>query len=198
MSAPPVILASGSAIRLELLRAAGVMCSARRPTVDEDQLKQRYAAMPPAGLAQALARDKALSISRTETSALVIGADQVLNFQGRPYGKPEDLDEARARLRAMRGARHILETAVCCAVAGSIVWSHLSQPELLMRACSDHFLDNYLAQAGPVILASAGAYQLEHQGIQLFERIDGDYFAILGLPLLPLLQFLRESGVLMP
>ena len=156
MNGPPVILASGSATRLNLLTAAGVICTARRPAVDEKKLKQHYAGKTPSELAQALARDKALSISRTEPTALVIGADQVLNFKNSAHGKPVDLAEAASRLREMRARSHILETAVCCASAGTIIWSHLSQPVLHMRALSDAFIGHYLSAAGAAILSSAG------------------------------------------
>lgn len=191
-----VILASASLTRAGLLRNAGVVFASLPPMTDEEALKREFAALAPSGLAVALAERKALSISAAHAQAIVIGADQVTNFQGGALGKPESLEAALERLRAMRGKPHVLETAAVCAVGGAIQWSHLARPELTMRDVSDGFLAEYGGKAGAGILSSAGAYQLEGLGAQLFERIEGDYFAILGLPLLPLLAYLRAAGAL--
>jgi septum formation protein len=194
MSGLRVILASASATRAKLLREAGVSFEVRAPTMDEEKLKTELRQLAPPDLAMALARRKALSLSNGET--LVIGADQVLNFEGGALGKPTTMAAARQRLWEMRGKSHVLETAVACARGGEIVWSHLSQPRLSMRMFSEAALDGYCLGAGESILSAAGAYQLEALGIQLFDAIDGDYFSILGLPLLPLLGYLRSEGAL--
>jgi septum formation protein len=126
----------------------------------------------------------------------VIGADQVLNLGGRIFDKPASAHEARRHLLELRGRSHILETAVCCAAADNIVWRHLGRATLTMRMFSDAFLDDYLSRTGSDVLTSVGGYRLESLGAQLFDAVEGDYFTILGLPLLPLLDFLRRQGAL--
>ena len=125
---------------------------------------------------------------------MVIGADQVLNFAGKAHDKPSSMTDARAQLLRFRGKNHALETAVCCCRAGKPVWAHAIHADLTMRDFSDSFLDAYLESLGDDVLTSVGGYKLEERGIQLFSHIDGDYFGILGLPLLPLLAFLRAEG----
>lgn len=191
-----VILASTSAIRRQLLTNAGVAFEAVAPRIDEDVLKASHAGSSPSQLATALAEAKAMSVSSTMTEGLVIGADQVLNLDGAGFGKPKDTQSARDQLRRLRGRAHRLDTAICCAEAGRVVWRHLARPELRMRTFSDDFLERYLHDVGAATQASVGAYQLESLGAQLFEAIEGDYFAILGLPLLPLLGFLRSRGAI--
>jgi septum formation protein len=190
----PVILASASAIRAQLLDHAGVACSVVRANVDEAVLKLRHGGSSPAELARHLAAAKALSVSQEQTGSIVIGADQVLNFNGKSYDKPASRTAARDQLMMLRGRRHSLETAVCCAQGGEVVWAHAVAADLTMREFSDEFLDAYLDRMGDEVITSAGGYKLEAPGIQLFSRIDGDYFGILGLPLLPLLDFLRRQG----
>jgi septum formation protein len=141
--------------------------------------------------AVALAIEKACSVSRRHGDALVVGADQMLAAGDRWFDKPGDIAEARAQLRALRGRSHILATAVCVAEDGVPVWRATSAPELTMREFSDAFLEAYLAAEGEALTSSVGAYRLEGRGIQLFSRISGDYFAVLGLPLIELLDFLR-------
>jgi len=189
-----VILASGSTIRAQLLDRAGVGFSVVRPRIDEGELKRRHAEASPLRLARLLAEGKALSVSAGHPDALVIGADQVLNFDGQAYDKPASREDARRQLLMLRGRRHTLETAISCCNGETVVWNHAAKAELTMRDFSDGFLDDYLASVGDDVRTSAGGYKLEERGIQLFSQIDGDYFAILGLPLLPLLAFLRSES----
>jgi len=192
----PLILASGSAIRAQLLARAGLSFSILRPNVDEAELKSRFATSSPPDLAAKLAEAKARAVSLSQPEALVIGADQVLNFAGTAHDKPASLAQARAQLLRFRGRSHALETAVCCCRAGKRVWSHAMHADLAMRDFSDGFLDAYLDSLGEDVLVSVGGYKLEERGIQLFSHVEGDYFGILGLPLLPLLAFLRNEGVI--
>jgi septum formation protein len=188
-----VILASGSTIRAQLLERAGVGFSVVRPRIDEAELKRRHAGASPTQLARLLAEGKALSVSAGYPDALVIGADQVLNYDGKAYDKPISREEARRQLLMLRGRRHALESEVCCCNGNTVLWHHAAKAELTMRDFSERFLDDYLAAIGNDVTTSAGGYKLEERGIQLFSQIDGDYFAILGLPLLPLLAFLRSQ-----
>lgn len=190
-----VILASASRIRAQLLRSAGFACESRSAAVDEAALKVAAAHLPVADVALALARAKALAVSADAPEALVIGADQILALGDRRFDKPENMAAARAQLQALRGKTHELISAVACARGSELLWSNVSTAHLTMRAFSDGFLDSYIEAQGYDLLTSVGAYKLESRGIQLFERIDGDYFTILGLPLLPLLGFLRDQGV---
>lgn len=195
-----VVLASASRIRASLLANAGVPVSVCPAAVDEASLRRDFeaggAAPAPAEIARHLAQAKALAVSRLDPEGLVIGADQVLSCAGEIFSKPAGRDVARAQLLQLRGRTHRLDSAVACARAGTLAWSHVAGADLTMRAFSDAFLDDYLERAGSTILASVGAYQLEGLGAQLFARIEGDYFTILGLPLLPLLTFLRSDGSL--
>jgi septum formation protein len=191
-----LVLASTSRIRGELLGRAGLTFEAAAPAVDESQLKGSSKALQPGDLAQALAAAKSISVANRSPGALVIGADQVLHLDGRVFDKPPTRDAARRQLLELRGRSHILETAICCAKAGDVLWRHLGQARLTMRSFSDGFLDDYLDQMGPEVMTSVGGYKLEGLGAQLFESIEGDYFTILGLPLLPLLDFLRRQGAL--
>jgi septum formation protein len=199
MTPPDVILASRSAARLALLRGAGVSFEAADSGVDEAALKTAILAggAGPAEVASALAREKALAVSR-RGPGLVIGADQTLDFEGRLHDKPLSLAEAADRLRAMRGRAHRLHAAVAAARDGVVIWEALSSAELIMRTFSDAFLEAYLAGEGEEALSSVGAYRLEGPGVQLFSEIRGDYFTILGLPLTGLLELLRREGVLTP
>ena len=195
---PPVILASASRIRLELLDRAGVSATAQAAAVDESEIKAAFRAEQASteACAQALAALKARRISERHPEALVIGADQMLDCDGVWFDKPADLDEARAHLEALRGKTHRLVTAAVVLRGGSQLWHVISPARLTMRPFSDTFLDDYIRQAGPAVLSSVGAYQLEGLGAQLFERVEGDFFTVLGLPLLPLLDFLRGHGVI--
>lgn len=191
-----LILASGSAVRKQMLAAAGLSFEIDAPRVDEEAAKAslRAAGMTPRNQADALAELKALSVSRMRPG-FVIGADQMLAVEGHTFDKPKDRAEARAHLDQLRGRTHELLTAAVVAKDGEIIWRHMETPRLRMRRFSDAFLDDYLDRIGEAALHSVGAYQLEGLGAQLFERVDGDYFAVLGLPLLPLLAFLREHGM---
>ena len=191
-----VILASGSQRRRALLAGAGIAAEAIKPNVDEDtaRLAMRAEGVKVRDQAMQLAEMKALKISRTRPG-LVIGGDQKLNLEGTAFDKPTDLDGARAHLRALSGKPHHLETAIVIAENGEFVWRHLARPKLTVRTLSDAFIEQYVAACGEALLSTVGAYQLEGLGAQIFSRIEGDYFSILGLPLLPLLDYLRVRDV---
>lgn len=194
---PGVILASKSASRQNLLRGAGVAFETRGSGVDEDVTKARILKQGggPKEVAEALAAEKALAVSRT-APGLVIGADQTLDFEGALIDKAASLAEARERLWAMRGRTHYLHAALAVARDGVVIWTLTETASLTMRPISDAWLDGYLDRAGEQLLNSVGCYQLESEGVQLFSAIEGDYFAILGLPLTPLLDLLRREGAL--
>ncbi len=187
-----LILASASAARQSLLRGASVAFSAQASGVDEAVVKA--AGGPPAVLALELARRKAAAVSAANPGALVIGADQVLVCGPKIFNKPVDLADAAGQLRDLRGRTHHLVTAVCLVQDGAVLWDHVAEPRLTMRAVSDDYLDQYLRAEGETLLSLPGAYRLEGLGITLFDTIEGDFFTILGLPLLPLLGALREAG----
>jgi septum formation protein len=185
-----LILASQSKIRGQILTGAGLPFTAMPSGVDEDVLKQAHDG-DAASLAIKLAEAKAAQINE---DGLVIGADQILQCGDRLFDKPTDMAEARRNLQIFRGQTHYLVGGVVLLHKGETIWSHSQSVALTMRDFSDAFLDAYLEEAGEAILASVGAYQLEGLGAHLFDKIDGDYFAILGLPLLPLLGALRQYG----
>lgn len=199
-AAPQIVLASASKVRARLLENAGIAFTVHPAPIDEAAVKLAVRAdsgeLPPADLASILAQAKASSASEAMPEALVIGADQVLSLEQRIFDKPSNMDEARAALISLRGRTHVLHTAVACARGGEVLWHHQCDAFLTMRRFSNEFLGRYLATAGVVVMNSVGAYQLEGAGAHLFSQIDGDYFSILGLPLLPLLEFLRGEGVL--
>ena len=190
-----LVLASKSTARRALLSGAGVAHQAAVSGVDEEAAKTDMLArgLGPAEVAEALAELKALAVSG-QTPGLVIGADQTLDLDGQLYDKAETLAEARARLTLLRGRTHRLHSAVVLAEAGQVVWRERITASLTMRAFSDAFLDDYLETEGAAALGSVGCYRLEGPGAQLFSRIEGDYFAVLGLPLMGLLAFLRDRG----
>lgn len=190
-----LILASASPIRRHILEAAGVTFEVDVARVDEDAAKASLRAdgLSPRDQADALAALKALSVSQRR-EGLVIGADQMLALEGETLDKPKHRAEARAHLQRLRGRTHQLMCAAVVARGGEVLWRHVETPRLRMRAFSDAFLEDYLERGGEKLFASVGAYQLEGLGAHLFERVDGDYFSVLGLPLLPLLAFLREHG----
>ena len=191
-----LILASKSAARRAMLENAGVPFAVQVADVDEDAVKVRHDPADAAGLAVELARVKALAVSRREPDAWVLGADQTLAFDGGLISKAGSLGEARDRLSAMRGKAHHLHSGAALARDGRIVWSGVDTAAMQVRDFSDAFLDAYLAREGDGLLSSVGAYKLEGMGSQLFERIDGDYFTVLGMPLWPVLAELRRVGVL--
>jgi septum formation protein len=193
---PRLILASASAARLALLRGAGLVVEAHPAHVDEAAIKEaaRADGASPDEAALLLAELKAARIARRHPDALVIAADQLLVVGEKWFDKPPTRDAARAQLLALRGRTHTLVTAVLCQRGDARVWHHVARPSLTMREFSAGFLAAYLAAEGDALTACVGAYRLEGMGVQLFERIEGDYFSILGLPLLPLLGFLRQHG----
>ena len=198
---PALILASQSSTRAALLRGAGLRFEARPARLDEVAVKAGAkaegasaadAALLLAGLKAARIRDR-----DAPEDALVIGADQILVCEGAWFDKPASPTDARAHMHALRGRTHSLETAIVCHRGGHDIWHHVARPRLMMRAFSDSFLDAYIAAEGDAVLTSVGAYRLEGLGAQLFDRIEGEHAAVLGLPLLPLLNFLRQHGVLL-
>jgi len=197
-----IILASGSAIRADILRNAGLSFEIMRPDVDEDIIKQRCfeEGLDLEATALALAEAKSLAVAVGETTVgeddLVIGSDQILEFEGRPFDKPKSMAEARARLLDMAGKPHTLINAVAVSRGRNLRWRHIDRPRLMMRSFTAGQIDAYLDAAGLDILNSVGAYQVEKLGARLFERIDGDHYAVLGLSLYPLLEFLRQEGAL--
>ena len=196
-----LILASGSAARKAMLGAAGLAFDVIPAAVDEGEMRSgmsRSGAHPEAAdVASSLAVEKALAISRAHPDALVIGADQVLALGRRMFTKAATVDEARAALLDLKGRTHELVSAVALAERGHVVWQTFDSAQMTMRKFTDAFLESYLAQAGSTILNCVGCYEIEGAGVQLFERIDGDYFTILGMPLLPLLAELRKGGTVM-
>jgi septum formation protein len=193
-----LVLASASAARSASLQAAGIAFAVVPAMVDEARLKadSRRAGDSATDCALALAAAKALEVSRRDPESVVIGADQILVLGNEWFDKPADLLEATAQLRRLRGRTHVLATAVCVARGGVPLWHAASAPEMTMRRFSEAFLAAYIAAEGDALLTSVGAYRLEGRGVQLFCRINGDHFAVLGLPLIELLGFLRQRGVL--
>lgn len=193
----PVVLASASMVRARLLENAGVPFETHAAHVDEDEVKQALHADGAQAIDAAvmLAEMKAQRVSRHRNGAMVVGADQILVLGADWFDKPVDMDGARAHLRALSGKTHSLATAAVIVRNGQRLWHHVSTPKLAMRPLSDDFINDYLARVGDTALTSVGAYQLEGFGAQLFVRVDGDFFTILGLPLLPILGFLREHKV---
>jgi septum formation protein len=195
-SRPDIILASASHSRRKLLEAAGVEFRTIAAGVDEAAIKRRHDPHKSGfgELAAELASQKALAVAERNTGALVIGADQMLVFDGEAFDKPDSIETARLQLLRLRGETHSLETAVACAMGKDVLWSHVEAPRLTMRAFSALQLETYLAGEGEAVTETVGGYKIEGPAIQLFESICGDYFSILGLPLLPLLAFLRARG----
>jgi septum formation protein len=196
LTVAPLVLASSSRTRARLLEAAGLAVTCNPAAIDEGAIKLRCRTegRDACACAASLADAKAACVAERHEGALVIGADQILVSGEDWFDKPQDRVAARRQLLRLRGKPHELVTSVAVWRDKRALWRHVERPRLFMRDFSDDFLDAYLAACGDGIFASVGAYQLEHLGAQLFERIEGDYFAILGLPLLPLLGFLREAG----
>ncbi|CAN5492336.1 Maf-like protein [soil metagenome] len=191
-----VVLASTSAIRRALLECAVLDFIVCPPETDEAALARDAGKVGPGRLAQILANAKAVSVSNRSGTDFVIGADQVLSIDNLVLGKPASIDDATRQLRLLRRREHLLQSAVCVAKDGIEQWSFVGTARLKMRDFSDAFLKAYLENIGSDALTSVGGYKIEGLGIQLFECIEGDYFTILGLPLLPLLDFLRRQGAI--
>lgn len=193
-----IILASGSSIRKTLLTNAGVPFTTLPARIDEDAIKAALQAeeASPRDVADALAEFKARKLAEKYPEALVIGSDQVLEFQGGILSKPATRDDAADQLRAMRGRQHKLLSAIVVYENAEPVWRHVGQVRLLMRDFTDDFLQAYLDRNWPGIGDSVGGYKLEEEGVRLFSRIEGDYFTVLGLPLLELVGFLTQKGVI--
>lgn len=198
--APALVLASASPARSALLQNAGLKFDVHPADLDEDAIRQSLTGPdgmpPPADIASVLAQAKAAAVSERYPDALVIGSDQVLAADGMLFSKPATREEARDQLLALRGRKHSLISAVACAMDGRVDWYHEETAVLAMREFTTDFLGAYLAAAGDKVQTSVGGYQLEGLGVQLFSRIDGDYFTILGLPLLALLDYLRRRNIL--
>jgi septum formation protein len=196
---PPLILASSSKSRAKLLEAAGLAFIVEPPGLDESAMREAVGgehALAPHDVAEVLARAKAEAVSDIAPEAYVIGGDQVLAFGDVIMSKSESMEAARRQLLNLRGKTHTLHTAVAVATNGETIWAETTMATLTMRKLSPEFIGRYLAAAGEEVLSSVGAYQIESLGIELFEKIDGDYFSILGLPLIPLLDTLRREGVI--
>jgi len=197
MSPPPLILASTSSARRQLLADAGIVFDIEPSGIDEEEVKRSLAAerSTPQSVAETLAELKALRVSAKHPQALVIGADQTLACNGRLFDKPASIEAARKQLMFLRGQTHELFSSVVVARGGTRLWHWNERARLTMRSFTEAFLDAYLARAGDTVTTSVGAYRLESYGAHLFNRVDGDYFTILGLPLLPLLTFLNGHGI---
>jgi septum formation protein len=196
--APSLVLASASTARARLLAEAGLAVRCQAAAVDEEGMKAALKAegATPVQVAETLAELKAQRVASKYPGALVIGADQMLSCNEVWFDKPPDRDHAAAQLRALSGKTHTLWTTVCVVRNGSRIWHHNAAARLTMRTLSDAFIEAYLAAVGPAVTTSVGAYHLEGLGAQLFAKVEGDFFTILGLPLLPLLDFLRSNKAL--
>ncbi|NOD96550.1 septum formation protein Maf [Ruegeria sp. HKCCD6228] len=194
----PIFLASGSAIRAQLLENAGVPFVVQTARVDEETAKRALLAenASPRDIADTLAEMKARKVSEKNPGTMVLGCDQVLDFDGQLMSKPETPEQALAQLKAMRGKRHMLLSAAVIYQNAEPVWRHVGQVRLRMRASSDAYLKDYVARNWDSIRHAVGGYKLEEEGVRLFATIDGDYFNVLGMPLLELLNFLAVKGVI--
>ncbi|AXA40562.1 Maf-like protein [Rhizobium leguminosarum] len=195
---PKLILASSSPFRRMLMQNAGLAFEAHAARIDERAVEAplERAGVRPDAVALVLARAKAEEVSSRFPDSLVIGSDQTMSLGDRVFHKPKDMADAASHLQALSGVTHRLNSAVAIVSDGVVLWEHLAHAELTMRPLTAEFIARHLARVGEKALSSVGAYQLEGQGIQLFEKIEGDYFTILGLPMLPLLKKLRELGAI--
>jgi septum formation protein len=192
----PLVLASKSAARQALLSAAKIPFEAEAADIDERAIEAQSGLATPDAVAAHLARAKALHVSAIRKGRLVLGADQTLALGALRFSKPAGLEQAADQLRALSGKTHTLHSAIAVARDGAVLFEHVTPAHMTMRPLGESFIAAYLAEVGPKVMTSVGAYQVEGAGIQLFERIDGDHSTILGLPLLTLLSFLRSHGFL--
>jgi septum formation protein len=196
LASSPLVLASGSTVRRALLEAAGIPVEARPANLDERAIEADAPSEDPAAVAALLSRAKALRVAAGVPGRLVVGADQTLALGRRRFDKPADRAAARAQLKTLAGRTHELHAAVAVVRGRDVLFEHVAVARLTMRPLSETFLERYLDAVGAAVSASVGAYQVEAIGIELFDRIEGDHFTILGLPLLPLLAYLRAEGSL--
>ncbi|CDZ43286.1 Maf-like protein [Neorhizobium galegae] len=192
----PLVLASSSPFRRMLMENAGLVFESRAAEIDEREIEAGLEGASPDQVALTLAKAKALEVSEHFPGALVIGSDQTMSLGSRVYHKPKTLAEAKENLLSLSSKTHRLNSAIAFARDGEIVWEHVAHADLTVRGLSETFVDRYLSRVGEKVYGSVGAYQLEGEGIQLFSRIEGDYFTILGLPMLPLLEKLRDLGAI--
>jgi len=190
----PLVLASRSMSRRQMLEAAGIPVEICIPDVDERAVEMAAGTPSPSGAALLLAREKAKAVSRLMPGRIVAGADQTLAFGSQRLNKPDNVARAREQLTTLAGKTHYLHSAIALVQDERVLFDAVDTASLTLRQLSGPFLDRYFDAAGDAVLSSVGAYQLEKAGIHLFDRIDGNYFTILGLPLLPLLDFLRRNG----
>lgn len=191
-----IVLASSSPFRALILKNAGLEFTQDSPNIDERAVEEplQNTGTTPADIAEILSEVKALDVSARHPGALVIGGDQTLSLDDEQLHKPEDMEQARRQLLAMSGKTHELNSGVVFARDGQILWSHVAIAHMHMRKLTPEFIGRHLSMVGDIALKSVGAYQIEGPGIQLFEKIDGDYFTIIGMPILPMLKKLRELG----
>ena len=195
-AAEPLVLASKSAIRRSVLESAGVPVEIAVADIDERGIEAQSGLGDPGEVAKLLAREKARAVSVIKPGRMVLGADQTLALGGRRFSKAPDRAGAREQLKALRGSTHALHSAVAVLRDGSVLYEHVAVARLTMRAFSDEYLESYLDEVGGAALSSVGGYQLEGRGAQLMERVEGDHFTVLGMPLFPLLEWLRAAGLL--
>ena len=193
---PKLVLASASPFRRMLMENAGLAFDALPAEIDERQIEQTLNNATPDEVALALAEAKAIDVGGQRRGAFVLGSDQTMSLGNRVYHKPRSLGEARENLLSLSGQTHRLNSAIVLVRDGTVLWRHVSYADLSVRPLTENFVDRYLGRVGEKVFTSVGAYQLEGEGIQLFRKIEGDYFTILGLPMLPLLEKLRELGAI--
>ena len=193
-----LILASDSRFRAALLKNAGVSFTTSSASIDERAIEQPLLAakLEPADIAQVLAEAKAIDVSARNPNSLIIGCDQTLSLNNNMFHKPADMKQARQHLLNFSGKTHQLNSAIAFVFNQQTIWRHVSVAHMSMRKLTPKYIGQYLARAGSSVLDSVGAYQLEGEGVQLLDRIEGDYFAIIGLPLLPLLSKLRNLEII--